>query len=100
MRKRVTYCAILDEFINTKFMISHETQEHNSKSVNSMERKLAGKSERRCATENKMPAWQSSEKLNQFKELKLHFSPKLSREHNRDYNHLYKTLHHYFLCLK
>ena len=41
-----------------------------------MERKLAEKSERRFATENKMPAWQSSEKLNKSKELKLHFSPK------------------------
>ena len=36
-----------------------------------MEQKLADNSERRCATENKVPAWQSSEKLNQFKDLKL-----------------------------
>ena len=73
MSKRVTYCASLDEFPYAKFGISHETQENISKSVNSMERKLADKSERRCATENKMLAWQLSVKLNQFKELKLYF---------------------------
>ena len=77
MGKRVTYFANLDEFLYTKFGISHETQEHISKSVNSMERKLTDKSERRsCATEKKMPAWQSSGKLNQFKELRLYFFSK------------------------
>ena len=66
MGKRVTYCASLDEFLDAKFGISHETQENISKSVSSMERKLADTSERRCATENMVPAWQSSETLNHF----------------------------------
>ena len=45
MGKRVTYCASLDEFLDAKFGISHETQEKISKSLNSMECKLANKSD-------------------------------------------------------
>ena len=45
MGKRVTYCASLDEFLDSKFEISHETQEKISKSLNSMECKLANKSD-------------------------------------------------------
>ena len=73
MCKKVTYCTSLDEFLDAKFGISHETQENVSKSVNSMEQKLADKSKRKCATENKVPVWQSSETINQFKYLKVIF---------------------------
>ena len=62
-----TFCESLDGFLDAKFGISHETQENISKSVNSMERKLADKSERRCATENNVLARQSSKTLIPFK---------------------------------